>query len=245
MNSPLKAIETCLAGVRFRSRLEARWAIVLECLGLEYRYEHEGFDLDGIRYLPDFYLPERDCWLEIKPFAPLLPNEFEKARLLSEHSAQTVYVMAGDCKAPAFNPSPTPTSDIPDAGFGFKHGSAAPFGQQIMIGSCPLCQAANFAQFGLFNCRCARKPLLFLSSSVTTVAAFDIARSARLEKHCWATDCADAIRAMWANCWISAINACPMEFNVGQHARNLVSQFECTGVSTCQSYWDDVKRGAA
>lgn len=65
-DSPLKAIETRYNGYRFRSRLEARWAVLFDALGVEYRYEDEGFDLDGIRYLPDFFIPEWDAFVEVK-----------------------------------------------------------------------------------------------------------------------------------------------------------------------------------
>jgi hypothetical protein len=37
---------------------------------LKYQYEPEGFILDNVsHYLPDFYLPEIDIWIEIKPIA--------------------------------------------------------------------------------------------------------------------------------------------------------------------------------
>ena len=52
-----KAIETEWHGCRFRSRLEARWAVLFELLGIEWEYEPDGFIIDGgIRYLPDFLL---------------------------------------------------------------------------------------------------------------------------------------------------------------------------------------------
>ena len=51
----MKAIETCYNGYRFRSRLEARWAVFFDALGVKYEYEPEGFELDdGTWYLPDF-----------------------------------------------------------------------------------------------------------------------------------------------------------------------------------------------
>ena len=64
----IKAIETQYQGYRFRSRLEARWAVFFDALGVEWEYEPEGFDLghEG-KYLPDFYLPGLDCHAEIKP----------------------------------------------------------------------------------------------------------------------------------------------------------------------------------
>lgn len=53
----LKPIETYYKGYRFRSRLEARWAIFFDFCGADWEYEPEGYDLgDGIYYLPDFLL---------------------------------------------------------------------------------------------------------------------------------------------------------------------------------------------
>jgi hypothetical protein len=63
----MKAIETQYKGYRFRSRLEARWAVFFDALGVKWTYEHEGFELpNGTRYLPDFYLPDFDEYVEIK-----------------------------------------------------------------------------------------------------------------------------------------------------------------------------------
>ena len=64
----IKAIETEYAGYRFRSRLEARWAVFFETGHIKYEYEPQGFVLkNGSRYLPDFYLPELDTFVEVKP----------------------------------------------------------------------------------------------------------------------------------------------------------------------------------
>lgn len=41
----IKAIETSYKGYRFRSRLEARWAVFFDALGIEWEYEKEGYDL--------------------------------------------------------------------------------------------------------------------------------------------------------------------------------------------------------
>lgn len=68
----MKAIETMYNGVRFRSRTEARWALVLDHLHVGWRYEHEGYELPSGRYLPDFWLPDPrgGAWLEIKAAWP-------------------------------------------------------------------------------------------------------------------------------------------------------------------------------
>ena len=72
MNYDLTPIETVYKGYKFRSRLEARWAVFFEELGLDWSYEVEGFNLpSGARYLPDFFIKNHDnCydyWYEIKP----------------------------------------------------------------------------------------------------------------------------------------------------------------------------------
>lgn len=70
----MKAIETRYAGHRFRSRLEARWAVFFDHLGLEWQYELQGYEVgeSGRRYLPDFYLPQTDTWVEVKPLDDML-----------------------------------------------------------------------------------------------------------------------------------------------------------------------------
>lgn len=64
----IRAIETSYKGYRFRSRLEARWAVFFDALNQKWEYEKEGFELgmEG-RYLPDFWLADHETWVEIKP----------------------------------------------------------------------------------------------------------------------------------------------------------------------------------
>ncbi|MEU8035692.1 hypothetical protein [Streptosporangium sp. NPDC049078] len=62
----IAAIETRYAGCRFRSRLEARWAVFFDHLGIAWEYEPQGFIVDGTPYLPDFWLPETKTWVEVK-----------------------------------------------------------------------------------------------------------------------------------------------------------------------------------
>ena len=84
----MKAIETAYSGCLFRSRLEARWAVFFDELGLKWEYEPEGFELgDGMRYLPDFRVqyPGRCAdeahyrWFEVKGDAALItPDDWRK-----------------------------------------------------------------------------------------------------------------------------------------------------------------------
>jgi len=83
----IKPIETRAYGHRFRSRLEARWAVFFTELGCSWQYEPEGFELpySGF-YLPDFLVsgfPDRpqQIWVEVKATAPN-SHEINKLREL-------------------------------------------------------------------------------------------------------------------------------------------------------------------
>lgn len=68
MTTAIRAIETRYAGCRFRSRLEARWGVFFDKLGVEWQYEPQGYEVGpvGTPYLPDFYLPASGHWVEVK-----------------------------------------------------------------------------------------------------------------------------------------------------------------------------------
>jgi hypothetical protein len=69
------AIRTDYHGQQFRSKLEAKWAMVLDELQVVWEYEPEARYTQHGGYLPDFYLPRMKggLWLEIKPY-----DAFEK-----------------------------------------------------------------------------------------------------------------------------------------------------------------------
>lgn len=92
----LKPIETHYRGYRFRSRLEARWAVFMDALGVAWTYEVEGFDL-GVAglYLPDFWLPQIECWVEIKGLPPT-HAEIQKAQALASAGGRPVVLFAGE-----------------------------------------------------------------------------------------------------------------------------------------------------
>ena len=81
----LKAIPTLYSGVMFRSRLEARWAVYFDTLGIPWEYEPEQFKLcTGEQYIPDFrFGPTGDVtssyFAEVKPHG----DPFSKSRLLA------------------------------------------------------------------------------------------------------------------------------------------------------------------
>lgn len=97
----VKAIETIYRGWRFRSRLEARWAVYFDAIGIEWEYEREGYEFeDGLRYLPDFWLKQVKMWAEVKPEA-LTPEEILKARWLVKETGYPLLLLFGlpECRS--------------------------------------------------------------------------------------------------------------------------------------------------
>lgn len=77
----MKALETNYNGILFRSRLEARWAMFFDLIGVEYVYEPECFVLnDGRKYTPDFYIEKYDLYVEIKPNFDWMKDEYHMGR---------------------------------------------------------------------------------------------------------------------------------------------------------------------
>lgn len=93
----IKAIQTRYKGYHFRSRGEARFAILLDGMGIAWDYEPEGFELPSGWYLPDFFVyypgsspqyqrhPGAGYWVEIKGAPPTSREE----RLCLELAAET------------------------------------------------------------------------------------------------------------------------------------------------------------
>lgn len=73
----IAAIATHYAGRKYRSRTEARWACFLDACDIRFQYEFEGHGLRSGAYLPDFWLPTFQMYLEIKGGEP---NEIERLK---------------------------------------------------------------------------------------------------------------------------------------------------------------------
>jgi len=90
-------IQTKFGGSLFRSRLEARYAVLFQACRLPFEYEREGFLLEGGRflpYLPDFWLPTLGTWLEVKG---MLPGARDNAvsQLLVDETRRRVVIACG------------------------------------------------------------------------------------------------------------------------------------------------------
>lgn len=146
----MKAIETKYNGVTFRSRMEARWAVFMDALGMKWDYEPEAYELDGLSYLPDFWLPEQKVFFEVKPAEPT-NEEREKAARLADFTKHHVIIQSGNPHLPVFGDN----SETPICIFG-KDGEDYPY----WWCECPTCHKVDFQYTGRserIKCRCAKK----------------------------------------------------------------------------------------
>ena len=101
----IKPIETHYKGYRFRSRLEARWAVFFDTLGEKWEYEYEGYsDKNGFAYLPDFVFDNpggTSYFIEIKAKPPT-NHEIKKARTMADNGMPG-YILIGTPEAPQFD----------------------------------------------------------------------------------------------------------------------------------------------
>lgn len=82
-------------GHQFRSRLEARWAVFFNEMGVNYEYEKQVYTLSSkVRYLPDFFLPRYNLFIEIKGQTPTNEEEI-KCRELFELTGCAVAICTG------------------------------------------------------------------------------------------------------------------------------------------------------
>lgn len=95
VHGELRCLRTRYRGFVFRSRLEARWAVFFDTLGLRWEYEPEGFDLGGVCYLPDFWLPEFEThtglYVDVKPIG----GRPDKARLFARVVRRAILLAEG------------------------------------------------------------------------------------------------------------------------------------------------------
>lgn len=170
-------IETRYKGYRFRSRLEARWALVYDTLGVPWQYEPQGFELSrNVFYLPDFWLPDQRCYVEIKATRPTEEEQL-KARLLAERTGHPVIIHFGQVPYP--NPSDIDSDG--DSGHRFD-----PFGNVrdfFWWSECPQCDALGIQYRGqtALLCSCAPSGPRENYDSPRLIAAYRAGREARFE----------------------------------------------------------------
>ena len=173
----ITAIETEYDGYRFRSRTEARYAVLFNALGIEWEYEPEGYQLGPHRrYLPDFLLPtmgERGAWLEVKGQDPTEAEE-RRCRDLANGTGRRVLLAIRAPFPPQLDCPPKsgsilcyyPDVQKPDRGLAFFE--------------CELCGHIDVAWPGLaYGCFCELPETATPSRTPRILAAYAACRSER------------------------------------------------------------------
>jgi hypothetical protein len=116
----IRALPTMYSGVEFRSRLEARWAVYFDTIGIKWEYELQGYELPAGWYLPDFWLPQVDLFAEVKP-CELTAVEMLKVSQLVAGTDRGCLLL---CGSPRFSPVPLvePCGGVTDAVISMYHG---------------------------------------------------------------------------------------------------------------------------
>lgn len=83
-----RGIPTTYKKIRYRSRLEARWAAFFDSCG--WRYVYEPYDLPG--WIPDFQLGEAGLLVEVKPFTSWREFEKEAVKKASVYEGEVLFV---------------------------------------------------------------------------------------------------------------------------------------------------------
>ena len=82
-----KGIANTYRGRRYRSLLETKWAAFFQQLGIE--FEYEPFELNG--WIPDFYFPNSNTLVEIKPFKSFCGET--AAKILAARGSQSYQLL--------------------------------------------------------------------------------------------------------------------------------------------------------
>jgi hypothetical protein len=139
----IAAIETRYGGRHYRSRIEARWVVFLDVLGVEFEYEPEKFLIDGEPYIPDFFIPTwgddnsrtiapEGMFLEVKGAPPSL-EALRKIGTLSSEIRKRAAIVHGQSFSAAI--------------------VSYPYGQlPASLNQCPFCGRFGFSTDGTAKC---------------------------------------------------------------------------------------------
>jgi hypothetical protein len=102
-NDPSRfGLKTEYRGVTYRSRKEARFAFALTEMGIPYIYEPMTFSRpSGGKYMPDFFLPRQQLWVELKPQRPHVEEEL-KCEEMSSVGFRVALIYGESIESPPF-----------------------------------------------------------------------------------------------------------------------------------------------
>lgn len=140
MQNYIKAIPTEYNGITFRSKLEANYAKLFDYFNMNWMYEVEGYRFqDGTWYLPDFYFPDQDLFVEVKGIMNKLDEH--KINLLNQIKPVIVGFSDGGLRWYHY----TRYDHVDDTCVEMKY-------DQVGISMCPYCRKFQFRMISPSNC---------------------------------------------------------------------------------------------
>jgi hypothetical protein len=176
----MRALRTNFDGITFRSKTKAQFAVFLDNEEIEYCYEPETYVLECVnsknetktlKYMPDFYLQDIDCYLEIKNYSskrPLL-QESLKAHLLAIESGKKCFIWFG----------PIRYNSNQNKGNMYCYNPDGTFEMFYKFTRCRKCGKIDITKDGLvenINCECEGKPK-DVPNTIPFKSSFDYAKS--------------------------------------------------------------------
>jgi hypothetical protein len=186
----LTPIETLYAGCRFRSRLEARWAVFFDVFQLKWRYEPDGFRLPSGRcYLPDFLI-DGVGFVEIKPTTDSDNGKIVELGDMLQTINMKAYCIYGDVPNPLdIEPWGFGPWNPPDGGI-YAADDDSP---EYWFAICPKCHCRGItyqARYARLSCGCFKELLsqpdgdrVWNDNIARIHVALVAARSARFEEY--------------------------------------------------------------
>ena len=95
-------LPTYYGGVKFKSALEARWALYFDEINVAWRYEDEAYALECGSYLPDFWLPVAGMHAEVKPDSGFSYLEVTRCLQLAAMTGDPIILLDGPPRATSF-----------------------------------------------------------------------------------------------------------------------------------------------
>lgn len=187
MINEIKVKPTIFKGIKYRSRLEARWAVFFDSLNIIAKYEHEKFNLiingQRVACIPDFYIPiqggfSESIYFEIRPKETVDQILIEKVTGLANLTKINVAIL---------NDIPI-VNDLFDGCIFERYFGSGEMDESHGFGECDMCGMIGFEYTGRserFECKCQNENRDCSSgNSKKLIEAFFNARNFRFEDIC-------------------------------------------------------------
>ena len=148
-----------------------------DALGISYGYEVEGFETGLGPYLPDFWLPQQDCWIEIKGKAPT-HEETRRLQTVCNTTEKMGFIFFGSIPMPN-----GPTENNSAHALWWDDGG---WDCDYRWCQCPVCGKLGIQYEGLadrLGCGCGLSHKTRTADAPPLLAAYIEARSVRFGEH--------------------------------------------------------------